>query len=254
MSTDDRTTLEDEYPTRPDATKIAAAQRRQRGEQPKVASAASTVPIPPHYKLIVFGVAAVLLVSVFALLVAKYPASSPKPLATPQVDTRATDAALVLGLPVTPQGYSTSTPVLVETIDAYAAPDGALLGPVELSRPMRAVAHCRQDWIQADVDGSGLVWLPSPNVNLPIVGPDLCAVPTVPPQIGRGLAPVVEQPAAESGATIGGADPGAEVAPAAAPAVVEDVLRIRLEDDCNSEHGRCTPPCTAEHGRCKPGD
>lgn len=40
--------------------------------------------------------------------------------------------------------------------------------------------------------------------------------------------------------------------PAAAPTEYTP-LRIRAEDDCAAEHGRCTPPCTAEHGRCEVG-
>lgn len=256
MSTDQP--YEEEFAPDPRASQNLAAKKRQRGDaQPTLASAASTVPMPPHYKVIAFAVGAVLLVSVFALLVAKYPASSPKPLATPQADTRATDAALVLGLPVTPQGYSTSTPVLVETIDAYAAPDGAVLGPVELSRVNagQAVARCRADWVQVRVEGSGPVWFPLPNMSLRPTGPDLCVVPTLAPQTGRGMWTPPTLPPADDGRKPDGVDAIPTPAPAEPTlAANTEVLRIRSEDDCNSEHGRCTPPCTAEHGRCAKGD
>src|SRR5439155_780403 len=58
-------------------------------------------------------------------------------------------------------------------------------------RPLTPTAHYGNDWIQADVAGSGLVWLRrSDSPDLAIVGPDLAPVPTARP------APVVATPRA----------------------------------------------------------
>jgi hypothetical protein len=113
----------------------------------------------------------------------------------------------------------------------------------------------------------------------PIVAPTRAAVPTLPPTPLPTVAPAptavpVVLPVAPleqtgQGLTIDQGDgsgewtppeapatplppPAPTIAPAPAPAV--ELLRIRAEDDCNAEHGRCDPPCTAEHGRCSPGD
>lgn len=52
--------------------------------------------------------------------------------------------------------------------------------------------------------------------------------------------PICEEPPAPAAAAV-------EAAPAA-----RQPLRIRSEDSCDAEHGRCPPPCEAsEHGRCE---
>lgn len=57
---------------------------------------------------------------------------------------------------------------------AFAAPDGEILGAIESTRPVTPTAHYGDDWIQADVQGSGLVWLrAADSPELQITGPDL---------------------------------------------------------------------------------
>jgi hypothetical protein len=65
---------------------------------------------------------------------------------------------------------------------AFAAPDGQPLGAIESTRPLTPTAHYGEGWIQADVRGSGLVWLRrSDSPDLAIVGPDLAPKPTATP-------------------------------------------------------------------------
>lgn len=86
------------------------------------------------------------------------PQAPPTPLATVQASSAPTD-------PPAP---------VVARYNAYAAPDGALLGQVEADRQITPVAHSGGDWIQAQVAGSGLVWLRAADwPELAIVGPDL---------------------------------------------------------------------------------
>jgi len=62
---------------------------------------------------------------------------------------------------------------------AFASPDGDPLGAIESTRLITPTAHYGSDWIQADVAGSGLVWLRQADVPaLAIVGPDLAPRPT----------------------------------------------------------------------------
>jgi hypothetical protein len=67
----------------------------------------------------------------------------------------------------------------VAMLAAYGAPNGVLLGQVESTRAITPTAHYGGDWIQADVAGSGLVWLRAGDApDLAIVGPDLAPRPT----------------------------------------------------------------------------
>ena len=108
--------------------------------------------------------------------------------------------------PAAPQEYGGRTPVPPPTpeavmLPAFAAPDGAELGQIEATRAITTVAHYGADWIQADVQGSGLVWLRvSDWPQLAIVGPDLAPQPTatarpVPPT----PTPEPQPPCAEAG-------------------------------------------------------
>lgn len=87
------------------------------------------------------------------------------------------------------------------TIPAYAAPDGVVLGQIELSRAMEPVAHYGNAWIQANVADSGLVWLRAADLpGVTLTGPDLAPRPA--PPVARPApaqswsAPVVEVQAA----------------------------------------------------------
>lgn len=89
------------------------------------------------------------------------------------------------------------TPVM---LPAYAAPGGAELGEIEATRAITPTAHFGQDWIQADVAGSGRIWLRVRDwPQLAIVDPDLApkpaptARPYVPPT------PEPEPPCASAG-------------------------------------------------------
>lgn len=75
----------------------------------------------------------------------------------------------------------TAPPTLapVRLLPAFAAPDGLTLGIIEATRPMTPTAHYGANWIQAQVAGSGLIWLRASDAPaLPITGPDLAPRPT----------------------------------------------------------------------------
>lgn len=80
-----------------------------------------------------------------------------------------------------PSPLPAATPAAVagRLLIAFAAPDGVPLGAIEASRAITPTAHYGADWIQADVAGSGLVWLRAADVPaLAITGPDLAPRPT----------------------------------------------------------------------------
>lgn len=165
-----RRPVADDYPTRPNASQVVAAAKRQ---QP------STTPGP---RQLLLGVAA--LAFVVAMVIAgiwQMTRSAPAPLAVP---TPAPVQASPAPFSAPPLVEPTQEPT-TRQIDAYAAPGGLVLGPIEVDREMRAVAHHGAGWVQANVEGSGLVWLRAADVpTLGLVGPDLAA-PV--PQTGRGL-------------------------------------------------------------------
>lgn len=81
----------------------------------------------------------------------------------------------------------------VAMLPAYAAPNGAALGQIEATRAITPTAHYGGDWIQADVQGSGLVWLRATDFpRLTIVGPDLAPRPTA---TARPYVPPTPEPA-----------------------------------------------------------
>jgi hypothetical protein len=86
------------------------------------------------------------------------------PMMTPTTDRR----------PPTAAPAATIVPHPIAQFLAFAAPDGAALGTIEATRAITPTAHYGERWIQADVAGSGRVWLRSADwPGLPIVGPDL---------------------------------------------------------------------------------
>lgn len=79
--------------------------------------------------------------------------------------------------PATAQTSGDSTaiasPIPAVMLPAFAAPD-VPLGSIEATRAITPVAHFGDDWIQADVSGSGRIWLRASDwPALAIVGPDL---------------------------------------------------------------------------------
>lgn len=99
------------------------------------------------------------------------PAAPPRPATTAQAsgDRTPMPSPIPATIPAAP----------LRLLVAFAAPDGQPLGAIESTRAITPTAHYGQDWIQADVAGSGLVWLRASDApELPIVGPDLAPRPT----------------------------------------------------------------------------
>jgi hypothetical protein len=95
-----------------------------------------------------------------------------------QIGPAASTAAPILAAPPTTQQPSPTAPPAV-LLPAFAAPDGMQLGQIEATRAITPTAHYGDGWIQADVAGSGLVWLRAADFPaLAITGPDLAPRPT----------------------------------------------------------------------------
>lgn len=186
----------DPYTPDPRASQRVAAQKRAQTQDD------DAEPIEPLSRrrryAVPFGVGAIVLIALM-IGAASYQLAqlgSARPLAvTPGPSTQA-----FLGTPaqafgsdpvasaVAAQDGSGATEAPEHTIAAYAAPDGLLLGPIEVDRTIVPVAHYGSGWIQADVDGSGRVWLRKGDVpNVAITGPDLAPMAAQPAQTGRGL-------------------------------------------------------------------
>lgn len=173
------------YAPRPKASQRVAAAQRARGDEEDETVAAPTK-LPPALIVaavgIAFGVALV-------LLLGTPHAATPLVLPTPQAAAFA---------PPTDAPLPTPTPATF-IVSAYAAPDGALLGPVDLDgEAVQAVARAGASWVQLERGDHTRVWfrrgdLPA-NLSVPDALPDLAVQP--PPQTGRGL--TVEQVPAEA--------------------------------------------------------
>jgi len=71
---------------------------------------------------------------------------------------------------------------LARAVVAYDAPEGRVIGAINQGAAYRVVARYGVDWLQADVDGSGVVWLRAADLfDLPTDLADLA--PETPPQI-----------------------------------------------------------------------
>lgn len=167
----------DEYAPRSRAElQVKWAERRRTTEDAPAPRRAPSNALP-------IGVGAVLLIALLVAIVHQF--STTPPLRTGG-QTEA-PARMFQTSSVAPQGGSgtTEAPTAISAamINAYAAPDGALLGQIEETRQINPVAHYGSGWIQAEVAGSGLVWLRASDFpTLAIVGPDLAPQPA-----GRGL-------------------------------------------------------------------
>ncbi len=112
------------------------------------------------------GLAVVALMATFVLLYAWSTPRAPTAAPTARATTVATAAAVV------PTVAPTAAPVRL--LAAFAAPDGVTLGTIEATRPMTPTAHYGDEWIQAQVAGSGLVWLRAADLpGVGLIGPDL---------------------------------------------------------------------------------
>jgi hypothetical protein len=117
--------------------------------EPSTAKPSTAKPIT-RQELLSAGVVALL------LLLALLYISSGQPAAPTAVLPQAT--ALAAAAPVAhPTPVATPAPVAMR--DAFAAPEGLRLGAIEATRAITPVAHFGADWIQADVAGSGRIWL-----------------------------------------------------------------------------------------------
>ena len=85
-----------------------------------------------------------------------------------------------------------TAPPVAMRFPAYAAPDGVTLGAIEATRAITPTAHYGDGWIQADVAGSGRIWLRASDwPSLAIVGPDLAPTPQ---ELGDGGWPLGAAP------------------------------------------------------------
>lgn len=82
----------------------------------------------------------------------------------------------------TPVAHTASNETRLSTaVVAYDAPNGNVLGPVDAQRSYTITARYGTDWLQADVENSGTVWLRSAELDTVMVAaslPDLQPVPT----------------------------------------------------------------------------
>ena len=175
----------DAYAPDPRASQRVAAQQRAQPGRPTH----DTEPIAPlklnARRYVPFGIGALVLI-VLMIGAASYQLGR-LPTATPLAITPGPSTAAFLAAP-TPSPAATTAPTATpRTIGAYAAPDGLLLGQIEEDREIIPVAHYGSAWVQADVHGSGRVWLRAQDVpDVAITGPDLAPVAAQPPQTGRG--------------------------------------------------------------------
>jgi hypothetical protein len=77
--------------------------------------------------------------------------------------------------PITIIATPEPTPIVAEVglphaIVAYDSPGGAVIGPIEAGRGYLAVARYGTDWVQLDVDGSGLIWTEAAPIGLELAG------------------------------------------------------------------------------------
>lgn len=202
----------DPYAPRPDASKRVAAKHRASATQPGRPTH-DTEPIEPIKSLsryVPFGIGALVLIMLMIGAASYQLASLPaaKPL---QIETAPAQAFVP---PSQAAQEPTSAPIAqnpsTDMVNAYAAPDGALLGPIETTRQITPVAHYGSGWIQADVEGSGRVWLRAADVpGVALIGPDLAPVAQQ-QQVGQGL--TVDQS--------GGGSPNEWTPPEATPELV----------------------------------
>lgn len=226
----------DAYTPRPKASQTVAAQKRaQRHDTEPI----TPVALPTRRYAVPFGIGAIVLI-LLMIGAASYQLTqlgSARPLAV----TPGPSTAAFLEAPTSAPAPSAAPTAAPRTIGAYAAPDGLLLGQIEEDRTITPVAHYGSGWIQADVAGSGVVWLRASDVpNLALTGPDLAPVAAQPPaQTGRGLtldtsgqggweppaAATPEPPPAEPTAT-------PAVWPTSAPAAAPDFEKPDIKQTC----------------------
>lgn len=119
---------------------------------------------------------------------------------TPSAPTAAPTARPTLIPTLAATAAPTAAPATaVRLLAAFAAPDGLTLGTIEATREITPVAHFGDAWIQAEVAGSGLIWLRAADLpGVDLVGPDLAPRPMARPAVVPTSAPAPTQ-CAEAG-------------------------------------------------------
>lgn len=220
---------------RPNASQtVAARRRRQPAPEPRTPTTAAA----PTRLSVPFGVVALLIILLMIGMASYQLSRSPaRPLqTTPARGNLSTSAPAAVAAP---SATPTSAPEAIAS--AYAAPDGARLGPVDLSGEMvLAVARAGADWVQLKRPSGDRVWfrradLPS-NLSVPDTLPDLsprsaAPAPFIAPQTSSGQAAEqpaiqVEQPPAVERAPA--SSTGQKEAPARADAHATAVARLQL--------------------------
>jgi hypothetical protein len=135
-------------------------------------------------------IGALAIVALAALFMLFYSSLTPTAAPRPQLD-RAT-----IMPPTIAPALPTAPPVAL--LPAYAAPDGVLLGMIEETRQITPVAHYGESWLQADVSGSGRIWLRAADLpGVALIGADLAPKPTAAPvSTEASIEPAIELNAA----------------------------------------------------------
>ena len=108
---------------------------------------------------------------------------------------RITPAPTAIASNVTSPTFAPRATPAPAMIAAYGAPNEAPRWQIEATREMTPVAHLGDDWIQADVQGSGVIWLKASDwPSLAVIGPDLAVQPTAIPVARRAVQPAAEPP------------------------------------------------------------
>jgi hypothetical protein len=164
---DEQPTVDDYTPRRRASQAAAAAHRAKHG------SARSTpVAKPAPFSMPIASGALVIILLMIGMISYQLSREQARPLQIPPAATVLPSRAPAI-VP-TVRATSAPTATLVAMLPAYDSPNGALLGQIEVTRSMTPVAHYGADWIQADVEGSGRVWLRASDwPALVLMGPDL---------------------------------------------------------------------------------
>ena len=185
---------DDRYTPRPKASQaVAAAKRAAHHDTEPI-----TPLVTPARQYVPFGVGA-LLIMLLMIGMASYQLSR-APARPLQIETTPSSAPAFVAAPTAAPAPTSAPTALIATINAYAAPDGLLLGPIELDRAIVPVAHYGSGWVQANVAGSGLVWLRAGDVpDVALEGPDLAPVAAQPQNTINRWTPPASTPESTTG-------------------------------------------------------
>lgn len=158
---------------------------------PAVDTKPASAPVVGRTEQIIAVVALVVAITI-ALLFGRALVTTPTPA---QTQPTAAPASIQAPLPTLPP---------VAMIAAYGAPNEAPRWQIEATRVITPLAHFGSDWLQADVQGSGVIWLKASDwPQLAIIGPDLAPRPTARPAqapvVPAATPPPPPPPCAEAG-------------------------------------------------------